>query len=79
MEKARSMLSGAGLEQRFWAKAMATTYYLVNRSPTSSVVGKTPWRCSLVRSLQLDIFMFLVVKLMHMFQRRKDLSWKTKL
>jgi hypothetical protein len=42
MEKARSMLSGAGLEQRFWAKAVATTCYQVNRSPTSALVGKTP-------------------------------------
>ena len=42
MKKARSMLSGASLEQRFWAEAMATTCYLVNRSPTSALVGKTP-------------------------------------
>ena len=42
MEKTRSMLSGAGLEQRFWAEAMATVCYLVNRSPTSALVGKTP-------------------------------------
>jgi hypothetical protein len=42
MEKARSMLSGSGLEQNFWAKAVATACYLVNRSPTSALVGKTP-------------------------------------
>ena len=42
MEKARSMLSGAGLEQKFWAEAVATACYLVNRSPTSALVGKTP-------------------------------------
>ena len=42
MEKARSMLSGVGLEQRFWAEAVATAFYLVKKSPTSAVVGKTP-------------------------------------
>ena len=42
MEKARSMLSGASLEQRFLAEAMATTCYLVNRYPTSALVGKKP-------------------------------------
>ena len=42
MEKARSMLSGAGLEQKFWAEAVATTYYLINRSPTSALVDKKP-------------------------------------
>ena len=42
MEKARSMLSGAGLEQRFWAEAITTDFYLANRSPTSALVGKTP-------------------------------------
>lgn len=42
MEKARSMLSGAGLEQTFWAKVVATTCYLLNHSPTSILVDKTP-------------------------------------
>ena len=42
MEKARSMLSGAGLEQIFWAKAIATACYLINKSPTSTLVDKTP-------------------------------------
>lgn len=42
MEKARSMLSGAGLEQKFWAEAVATACYLINRSPTSALVDKTP-------------------------------------
>ena len=42
IEKARSMLSGARLEQKFWAEAVATTYYLINRSPTSVLVDKTP-------------------------------------
>ncbi|GLJ24035.1 hypothetical protein SUGI_0457820 [Cryptomeria japonica] len=42
MEKASSMLSGAGLEQKFWAEAVATTFYLINMSPTSALVDKMP-------------------------------------
>eukprot|EP00253_Pinus_taeda_P020925 PITA_20925 len=42
MERARSMLSGAGLGQEFWAEAMDTTCYLVNRSPSSALEDKTP-------------------------------------
>jgi hypothetical protein len=42
MEKARSMLSGAGLEQEFWVEAVSTTCYLVNRSPSSALDDTTP-------------------------------------
>jgi hypothetical protein len=42
MEKARSMLSGAGLEQEFWAEAVSTTCHLVNRSPSSALDDTTP-------------------------------------
>ena len=36
------MLSSVGLEQKLWAEAIATTWYLINRSPTSALVDKTP-------------------------------------
>jgi hypothetical protein len=42
MEKERSMLSGAVLEQEFWAEAMSTACYLVNRSPSSALDDTTP-------------------------------------
>jgi hypothetical protein len=42
MEKSRSMLSGVGLGQEYWAEAISTTCYLVNRSPSSVVDDKTP-------------------------------------
>jgi hypothetical protein len=42
MDKARSMLSGVGLAQEFWAEAVDTTKYLVNRSPSSMLVDLTP-------------------------------------
>ena len=40
MEEARSMLSSAGIGQEFWAEAVETTCYLVNRSPTSTLIDK---------------------------------------
>jgi hypothetical protein len=41
MEKSRIMLSGAELGQEFWAKAVGTTCYMVNRSPSSTLDDKT--------------------------------------
>ena len=37
------MLSGAGLGQEFWALVVDSACYLKNRSPTSSLVDKTPY------------------------------------
>eukprot|EP00253_Pinus_taeda_P010238 PITA_10238 len=37
MERARSMLSGAGLGQEFWAEAGDTACYLGNRAPSSAL------------------------------------------
>jgi hypothetical protein len=42
MERARSMLSGANLEKKLWEEVVATACYLINRSPTSTLVDKTP-------------------------------------
>ncbi|GLJ53242.1 hypothetical protein SUGI_1134750 [Cryptomeria japonica] len=42
MEKAKSMLSGTSLEQKFWVEVVATTCYLINRSSTSTCVDKMP-------------------------------------
>jgi len=42
MEKARCMLSGAGIGQEFWAEAVGTTCYLVNKSPLSALNEKNP-------------------------------------
>ena len=42
MEKVRSMLSIAGIGQEFWAEVVDTTCYLVNQSPTSTLIDKIP-------------------------------------
>ena len=36
------MLSGAGLEKKFWVEAVMTTCYLINRSPSSTLGDKNP-------------------------------------
>eukprot|EP00253_Pinus_taeda_P034462 PITA_34462 len=42
MERARSMLSGVGLGQEFWAKEVDIACYLINRSPSIALEDKTP-------------------------------------
>jgi hypothetical protein len=42
LEKERIMLSGVGIAQEFWAEVVDTSYYLVNRSPSSKLVELTP-------------------------------------
>ena len=39
---ARSMLKEKNLDKSFWAEAVYTTIYLLNRSPTKAVKGITP-------------------------------------
>ena len=37
LERARSMLSNANLQQELWAEATTTTFYLVNQSPSTTI------------------------------------------
>ena len=41
VEQARTMLLEASLPERFWADAVATAVYILNRSPTKALTGKT--------------------------------------
>uniref|UniRef100_A0A0A9XEY5 Retrovirus-related Pol polyprotein from transposon TNT 1-94 n=1 Tax=Lygus hesperus TaxID=30085 RepID=A0A0A9XEY5_LYGHE len=43
VEKARSMLADADLPKHFWAEAVLTAAYLMNRSPSRALGGKTPY------------------------------------
>ena len=42
LERARSMLSNANLQQELGAEVVATTCYLVNRSPSTTIECKIP-------------------------------------
>ncbi|CAM8880925.1 unnamed protein product [Rhodiola kirilowii] len=46
LERARCMLSNAGLLRRFWAEAVSTAWYLINRGP-HTCIGSHPMRCDL--------------------------------
>jgi len=49
MEKVQSMLSNFGLEKNFWAEAVKTACYLINRSPTTALDGVPLKKLALVR------------------------------
>jgi hypothetical protein len=40
---ARNLLKTRGLPATFWGEAVTTAVYLLNRAPTKSVAGKTPF------------------------------------
>ncbi|KAC9449885.1 hypothetical protein E3N88_45811 [Mikania micrantha] len=42
-EMMRSMIHAKGLSEMFWGEAVATAVYILNRSPTKAVEGKTPY------------------------------------
>lgn len=42
VERAKCMLFDANLSKQYWAEAIATAAYVINRSPTKSLDGKTP-------------------------------------
>jgi hypothetical protein len=44
LEKARCLLSNAGLSRDFWVEAVNTTCYSVNRSPLTAIDCKTPYK-----------------------------------
>ena len=43
IEKARCMINPAKIKNNFWTTAVDTANYIRNRSPTSSLNGKTPY------------------------------------
>ena len=43
VETVRSMLSDSGLPHRFWAEALSTAAYLINRSPTVTLKEMAPF------------------------------------
>ena len=53
------MSSNSGLNRSFWAKAVSTTCYLVNLSPSTAIDFKIPievWSNRLAKYLMLKMF-----------------------
>jgi len=42
LERTRAMLKAAGLGKSFWAEAVNTACYVINRSPSTAIELKTP-------------------------------------
>jgi transposase InsO family protein len=75
MDKARSMLSGVGLAQEFWAEAVDTAKYLVNMSPSSALVDMTPHEVWFGKNPSFHISKYLDVMHLCMFPRKRGASW----
>eukprot|EP00253_Pinus_taeda_P004835 PITA_04835 len=61
MEKMQSMLSNSSLEKNFWVEPVRTACYLINRSPTTALVGGIPeevWTGKKLNYSHLKIFGF---------------------
>ena len=59
VEKVRSMLRDSKLPQQFWAEALTTAVYLLNRSPMKTPLNRTPfeeWTGEKPRVNHLKIF-----------------------
>jgi hypothetical protein len=49
-----SMMKSKGMPGRFWGEAVSTAVYLLNRAPTKSVVGMTPYEAWYGRKPSVD-------------------------
>ncbi|KAL6348524.1 hypothetical protein AAG906_013144 [Vitis piasezkii] len=53
---ARSLLKSMGVLDEFWGEAVSTAVYLLNRAPTKSIIGKTPYEAYYNRKPTVDHF-----------------------
>ncbi|CAF4946395.1 unnamed protein product [Pieris macdunnoughi] len=77
-ERAKCMLINSGLPKKFWAEAVATAAYVINRSPTKSLQYKTPeelW--SGIKPNISNIKVFGCRAMMHV-PKEKRLKWDCK-
>ncbi|GKA35499.1 retrovirus-related pol polyprotein from transposon TNT 1-94 [Tanacetum coccineum] len=80
LEKARAMLATASLRKSFWAEVVNTAYYVINRSPSTTVELKTPmemWTGKPVNYSDFHIFGSLVY-VMYNTQETTKLNPKSK-
>lgn len=54
VEMTRCLLSQSGLGKEFWAEAMSTATYIINRLPTTTLDGDTPHHVLLGKHARLD-------------------------
>lgn len=78
VERAKCMLIDAQLPKRLWGEAIATATYIINRSPTKSIEGKTPvemWSCKKPNVSNIKIF---GSQVMAQIPKEKRQKWDSK-
>ncbi|KAL4320520.1 hypothetical protein AHAS_Ahas14G0018700 [Arachis hypogaea] len=80
LERARAMLQTTDLAKSFWAEAIKTVYYVINRLPSTAIGSKTPmemWQYKPPNYSSLHIYGCLVC-VMYNSQERTKLDPKSK-
>ncbi|RVW33419.1 Retrovirus-related Pol polyprotein from transposon TNT 1-94 [Vitis vinifera] len=75
MEMAKAMLYEKGLPKIFWAEAVNTAVYLLNRGPTKALLNKTPIEAWREENHLLDTSKCLGAYVIHKFQRKEGAKW----
>lgn len=78
VERARSMLIDSNLPKRYWAEAIATATYLINRSPSKALNGNTPEAAWGGRKPNLTYFKVFGYKAMVHIPKEKREKWDPK-
>lgn len=78
IEKARSMLFDAKLSKKYWAEAISTAAYLINRTPTRADKGKTPEEVWTGKTPNLKYLRIFGCKAMVHVSKQKRQKWDAK-
>lgn len=78
VERARCMLFDAHLPKQLWGEALATAAYIVNRSPTKSLDGKTPMEMWSGTKPDLSNIRIFGSEVMVQIPKEKRQKWDTK-
>ena len=73
MNMVRSMLKGRNLSNEYWAEAVVCAIYVINRSPTKSVMNRVPkqaWSGMYCSISHLRVFVY--VAYAHVLKERRD-------
>ena len=75
VEAVRTMLNSKDLDNVFWAEAVNTVVFTLNRAGSSPQEGKTPYKAWCNKDCDLEIFKEFGQRLEFTFLKRKDASW----
>lgn len=78
VEAARTMIQGQKMEKHFWAEAINTATYIMNRIGTSSEKNKAPYELWFQREVNVSIFKSFGSKVSVHVPNEKRLKWDAK-